>query len=902
MHDVFLSYAHESAPLARDIYSAVLARGRSAWIDTPGSRSEADTEYARVGIPIGSPHWDTITAAIGHALTFVICDSSAWRVSAYCRRELEYAISLGIRVAVITDHGSDWPAAAGPVQTRLAARGYLTTASGRLGDLFAELSPGDEAAAAQERLLDALPKDGSADSSPRWWIGQERASDAETLLACDPDTPSLPRPNDEVRALAARILSAAAQRRRRIQRGATAAVLVFAVATVTALVALGISTTQRNLETARANDSASLDLANRALRASTSERATQLANQALARSDTTAAREAHRVASATWGITSLSVPEHAYTAAAINDDASMVLLSTLKDGFLFQPLHGEHEPARRAAPAMHTLTFDRTGHRAIGISPPGTGPAWNIDADAHTLTPIGGPGATAAAVGGDGTVWIGYRDGWLRQASLTDGTVTDVRDMGEPIRALTVSETELTLLTGQDHLQRFQLPLGADTAPLWSVSLAEQQATAPPGLLEDLDAQLSQSSLDPAAVPEVAGRDSLRTCGRHTTVVLHTSRKPVSDLVMRVDDTGHLMGPVTSTTAVHGMVCTSDGATMFGGYAKNPASEPGTTHLPVPDGLIDQRDRFSVVPLGVSPSGRWIAAAHEDGRLQVTEADQGRLVYGAGRATHNFPVSGGSIRVRDDKAVVWVGDNGEERVLADTQDWVAAEPLDTGLILSTATDVRYLSATASPRSWPIAGDNRLEPSRTGRQILVLGEQCFVLEPSTGSQTLCTWPDLNEDERLFQARLDGDRVVVSTTAGRLVASDLNTGRILTSFSTDVEGPFPVEFGPNGSYITHGSDGVLRRHGPDLAPISSVFLGTRPSALTTSADYVALLTSDEDITLRDIDTLELVAVASRDWQGSTPRFDPSGEHLWYEVRAETTVFAFHRLNLATLPTNR
>lgn len=831
MTDIAISYASVTREAALEVVETLRSSGLDVWIDDAGRE---DAELVDIGVPAGQRHWDVIAAALDRAATVLVLDSRAWRQSEYCWREYGHARDAGKRIAVIPIEDSlpseDAPAPTWPLATV---------------NEVVDAGP-DPLVDAHTRLLIAHRAGGS--------VGWTRAGvaklakDVEVLATGDVAAAGI-AVQPEISALSERVLRAS-RRRKRVLRGTGLALLaVLAVITGLALVARSTATSDR----ARAGEESAFQQSLQLAFASRAALATidrvSLAEAALNAAPTEEAEAAVAEAAALAEGRQRFVAGVVGTAmaVAVSDDASLVALVTI----------GQQQRSRALT------VFDVNRGTSIG--------SWDLPTTVLPYVAISPDGSLAAV------------------AALTDYSLTTIDLATREVKVIPTSQQVVSLgFTPEGHLwwaDSFgSVTVIVDGLPLEAASLltATRAAALDPdsGHLYLLDRSGALHTLEPVGdgtfterttpvpafdsppPPEEDGGDSSRydwllVCDGRITAVRPDAWAVVDGGV--VVDSNTFVGRYFTTTT---FACFQDHVVRISlGFVGTFPED-----LDYPTDLVLTRKR-TAFPFGSNSTGSHLVTVQPDGTIDVISAE--------GAATEREFADSIALVTFDDRVVLIAPDG-----------TMSSAPVSLGGELTPFGEVgsglTTSLATRVADSWFVGTERGLaelrsdgtvvshDPEQDGRLRRTFGESAVLAggtsiveltlgetaEPTNSVEVEGILPN----ESLFEAHgLTNEKAYVATTSfGRLLLVDAESGSVISERQVAPAGPTPVVATNDGLILVVGADGVLQQFDSELAPIQSTILGPATLFTELSPDGTLLLVQSMKNEVQVVDARSLATV--------------------------------------------
>ncbi len=868
MFKIFLSYAHVDLGRAMSIYRRLEELGNTVWMDDARPEVGQSSE-AFVGVPAGERHEAVIERAVEQSATFLICDSSAWRGSDYCQRELTMARTAGTRIAVLSD--PNLPPLLPQDQALL---------ENDLDDLAIKLEERMDLALAHLKFRPRVQTE-QADSSwkDRLFGEPENLRDARLLLASSP-TPDSPTISEDIRSRAQSVVVEAAtrrQKRRRIGLGLIAILLVLAVLSVAASVS-SINDSKRAQELTL--NAQSLDLASQSMRAD--------------------GWEAFNLAAAAWELD--QNPESASAVAVARSAIEQTVINDVTP--LIPPRQLSGLPGDRwiASNKKELVVFDRFGKtidrrpflqsvddtplvisddNAYVVSAPdkyGNRSLQIYSAGGKSLRLISLRGVPVIGSGPDGEVWLATNSGDVGIYNTETFTVDYLLGtlVGEPT-AIAGTSSSIVVLSSEGLLQSF-LYEGSELSPWWTQDLTDLHVPFPEVGPADPDQPANDStsaSLDLAQrrAPE---HDRLIWCGEQLHVLIGQEHE-FYDVVtpnprhIILHEDGNPASPFGTMKSSSSFACQTDGNLLGLGYdMTEPAqSQSGQT---VPLTLATTADRFKFTTIGARQDT--LATITHVGELRIT-GPLAPTVRQVGGAYFAWSLPDG-VLLQDLIGNLWLVDGSKPASFIGTVNTPLAQPKTrgAGAVAAVGEMLYQMDSSGIRNEWPQDERiNLLELSDDGMTAVLLTETAIRLQPLSDAQpTIVPVPELNLDETIHGLALDGSALFIRTNQGRVLRLT-EDGSVQAVWDGENAARFVPRPGPDEGVAVVSRDGVVRLLDGDLNQLATRHVGAlgRDMDMSHTTGLIAVTTQASKLLVLDGETLELTQVESA----------PSPDELYYSL---------------------
>jgi hypothetical protein len=297
-------------------------------------------------------------------------------------------------------------------------------------------------------------------------------------------------------------------------------------------------------------------------------------------------------------------------------------------------------------------------------------------------------------------------------------------------------------------------------------------------------------------------------------------------------------------------------------------------------GVVDDEDAGSIVAVADSADHARTVVVHSSGRLDVLDPSAAPWGRTAGEATVAAPLTNGTVTVDDDGTV---------RLLTAHSDSVlgrldspppvnAVVALPDRVLVGSGSSVVELTAHGVGRSIALPVPvTSLAVSAGGSDVVAEGEGRWFTVPTSldGDVTPLTPPAVDSGEVIVSLTRDGDRLVTSTTFGRLIISTLD-GEPLHTADIGVAGPMTSSVLGHHDIVAMGQDGILRSYDRQLQLRRSVMFGAGGFVMRGSADGRTLVLALTDFSVWAVDPVSLqvqqaIGVRSEDVRRVLPSTD-------------------------------
>ncbi|WP_404498097.1 toll/interleukin-1 receptor domain-containing protein [Arthrobacter sp. GAS37] len=834
-----LSYASADRDRATLVADSLRSQGFSVWMDT-AAREAAGLELP--GIPSGQQHWPTITDAIDEASTFLVLETRAWHASEYCRREHEYARSLGKRIAAL-----GMPHAGKPIKT--IARGPEEDPQ----CLITLLSAGDETAAIHARLVSELNSIGKIGTG-RSRINRPQIRDAE-FLSTAPLSQLGMSTNDILQERITQLLRAGRRRRRQLRGAALSFLAILLTLSVVSVLAWQQASLSNAAASERASYVTSLQLAQQALHADTTAASLDLAQRGVNLSDNEATHGALKAVQASAYRSTAVITAGVPSAAAVANDGqtalvvqgdSLYVVEAIADGVAKIPFDGRPKSRLAMSPDGQTgYTLD-TSNNLICI---------NVKERRATVTPQ--QNVISISLAPDGAIWWLDKEGELfRSESCPTGAKTATATGINATIAFLVadSSTRLFTLTDSGEVEIRALPEAGRPvgAPLHRT------------VLSSIPLEGSSSVGD---VPDLSKTNAILQCGDTIHVVAGFKKALGADVHVAFSADGEATSPRTVSTPTAGIGCTMKGQAWAAPTLLDHAiALPASAAYPTDE--IDSRDRQSRVVIANSPDSGHTVVVHPDGRVDFLTVSKERWAEAADHAAVAVPLAKGIVIIDTDGTVKLktTTDIAPIGSLGAPPNPETAATADTAYV-AAGDKVFAISSHGISRSVALPGPAHAVSLSPDSRTVVISGPGYVDELDAdlaSSPRQLSGAGLPDGELVSSVTVDGTRRVLGTDYGRVLVAD-SSGGILAQASTGVAGITKASVLPDHNIVVVGGDGTIRRYSPDLKLLTAHLFGPMAVGLQVSQDGGTLLISlsgNFSVWAVDAATLEPIAkVATR-----------------------------------------
>ncbi|MFT4187656.1 MAG: TIR domain-containing protein [Aeromicrobium sp.] len=794
MTDVMLSYASVERDRATQVLAELRASGVSVWIDD--ARDDEASAAETVGIPVGREHWETIRSAIDAAESMVVVDGPGWRRSAYCQRELAYALDRGKWVVILAsdERFADIP---------------LTRSVDSVAEFCAERVEHEPVLEAHVRLLERMTEAPTRMSVREYVASRSVAADVETVLAEDAPV----RLDGELADFVQRFSDEREAARGRLRRKVIAATSGLVVLAVLSVVGFVVAQWQERRALAFRDFMESLGLAERSTNADHTPEAVSDARQAVALDRNPFSEEALRLAEAEERRHRvLDVPQlsgnQVYEDLVWAEDDTALWFTTDDEVYRAEVESGTVGRVARSSEPLRfaTLVVSPDGGRALAVRQDRR--LVVIDRGEESVEPVedeeGNPVEVTAMTVHDGRLWVGRPDGRVQRGEdpwqsdekgleLTDWA-TVPGETGEPEGA-----SVLSLAASEDGESLAAVTAGGTVSAMETGKRAPRTATV-----------LGRVPLHESFSETVYHRSSLTVCGGVAYGALRHAEESTTRFVAPLDGSE----PMTSlaqlnlrhgTTRIH---CWDDGAITRSRALGSVSTILDSTVEPDLNGWVPERE---TAPLAVTSDQERLAHVRRDGRLEVVERDLLVQEIEAPGGYQGFPVEGGVLDIDSVGQVSLIDYETEARTPIGTLDGFVA--FETGLF-----------ATAGPDGsmWLTLSDGRVYLADQDGVVLVDTVSSGGVSATAADGSLLVRP--HDAAAIYRISAEG-----STTAIELA-----------DFDPKLEGVVAIQPSSDGGAYLLTHLGELRRYDED-----GEIVATFDELLTGGLAASMLVTSDGDL---------------------------------------------------------
>jgi hypothetical protein len=865
MHDIFLSYSRADRQKALAVRAELTSVGLTVWTDvvSPAGAEKVDADALdphTVGIPVGQDHRQTILRAIRDAGVFLAADSPSWRTAEYCRRELLWAREMGKPIAVTAL--SELPA-----PTELD--GAFIVKETDFASLAKHVRESRTIARAHSRLLARLQDPIAGTTLAERLSPIRRAGmDAELLLTMSAGVLS-PTMSPELNNYTIDLLRRENWHRRRLQTFAATLAAILAVLLITA----GVFAVAASSDQARAQRSAdralSINLAGQALLSDDVVSAAANASQSLALDSNPESRSAAAVTSVLLGThRDYQLPPHPYMSGAVSSDGQRVAFA-YPQGLVLLSANG------------HVIS-DVTLSSFIGGQPVVFGPANLVyvvpvvGQDARKLLAINPSTGRASRVGTinvnavtsdmRGKVWWAAVDGSVGTVTDKGGTGPALIQTGARISALEARPDVLTMVTDDDRVIRYRLPLQQGVAPVWIIDLRATESPGPVDIGPEAE-NTTWASRTWTFQRRLSAQNNatILTCGARTHVTLAGGAAGRVDegLDVELGQDGRVLDSYYAYDRVLGLACgpgdSAFGVNMIGNGVVRPF--PASAWAPVQ--MLTSDDFFAVNVLASTPDGTSPVLIQHSGRVEFlgTSIPTRRTL---GSAMAAFPLGSKQclLQMLNGDLYLASSDRPSGRV-GNFSEPLVRTPIVVGPDLAigySANTIVRLSDRGVTASWPfpegVTSVNLAGDAHT--LVVVTGEGAVKSIDIDSGIRRTLWspkPGRNEDAP-ERAALNGTTLLLASKLGNLIRINLATGDqaavgdVAPTINMLLASPRA-----SGVLVVAGSDGVIRSYNQAMHLLAARQLGGPVIQLQASPTGQVLAHSGDSLFVLDVDSLEL-----------------------------------------------
>ena len=828
MADIAISYSHMNTDLAESLRRRAIERGFSVWMDNADGNHDG---MESIAIPWGQSHWDVISQEFIRASVVIAIDTPQWRESEYCRSELAFLEEWGKWVALL-------PTGQLPVDP---SRSYRSC-----DEILDTLNERATLANAHARLAEEIytEKPRSNASKLDLFLPTARSRDARLMLS--PDLArfglSLPPKLEEATRTSVEHADAAHRRVVRVRAGG---LVILSRLVVVSVISWFLAESGRKAAEIAADESAALALAAQSVAATNTLTSIDLAQRALARSDTSAARSALSVARANDArMRSIQIDQADYQGASVSADGS-VLVAYTSTVITFFDAHSGQTRSRIDTP------------KAIVI------------------------GGLAVSADGGTVVFISTEDGSVWSATQVDGahmiSAVDAEGLSTP--------DGINVWWIDSNLQLTTMPFFAARS---ASSRSEQVSYRLPSLARAFSVDAVSGTVD------LVGSDGLVRSGYlDAFAFIQTSEfrvQPTEDVGRRkarnssaqiIRCSGHIHGYLRGQTVsgdvrfsvVEGSIRTEKTAFATGFPPVCQDGGDAWFTLWVGGDLVYTFESGSrpILPKGAS---RYVVASTIAGGITAVVTTDGRLLYpgregtrltNARAATALIPLDSGSLAINKDGEVSREADSAVTGSIGGAIAPVTVSTIgDVAMVFSQAGVVR-LDPTGIPQNvFPISSNSlrSMRASSDGDHFVVATTKSVtVLDRDGRSTRSIALPWLGDKDSVNDADTspDGRTLAVSTVRGRIASIDLSSDTLDARFWNRVlptgTATKLAYSATTGNILVAPPDGIMVALDDQLNVVNSLYLGASTHTLTIASKFALVASDALEISVVDTTTLEI-----------------------------------------------
>lgn len=845
MYAYFLSYAHTDYERAVSVFERLGQLGNTVWMDD--ARPNGESRHSSfIGVPAGASHESVIYSALMQSATFLILDSSAWRDSAYCRKELTWARDAGTRIAVLSTPDMPTPDTLGPMTASDQIDELAEAMAIRADIAFAHIRLSDRGRAPTKKFLPALL---SSDA---------QVEDARTILSA-PLEPDVPAISSSAISAAEKILADAAGQQRLRRRVVTSLVAVLLTLTVLA-VAAGLAAT-RDAATAEASRRRAQSLS--------------LAAQAL----TLDGLPAQEMAAAAWDLDQNSESRSALSQVLARDKQLHTIstpiiprirqLARTGDGqwivttntALVSLAPDGHEISRVSTPeSISTSPLILQNHWALVTTEDSPKSVYDFQTRTNQLKGYDIQGVAALGSGPQGEVWAATESGDIGIFSAESGDFRSMATVSGHPTAIAATDVNVTVLTDTHTI--IDLERAGESLTLsWQQDLNSLKAPfSPPDITSSQWADKTASAIldvaDEAARP---ARDRVIWCDSQLHALIGSQATLGPDARhISLSARGDPISAFSTMPSTVSFACQAGGGLVGSGLLTDNlrSTTPSQT---IPLGLLSMADPYYAV--AVTEVGGFLASITTQGELRMT-SELTPTSCRAGASWIAVPVVGGAL-AQDLVGRVWFITEGEPARQVGVLDKVwskSASQRDRSVAVSGST-LYDINASGVRQEWEIPSEvTELELSSDGRTAVMISADAIILQKlDLPERKVIPLPQLPNNDHVLSVALDDSLLVIGTGDGSILALD-EAGQVIAEWKGAIGTQVAPRPGPIEGVAAIARDGIVRLFDSDLYPVEARSIGALGAYIESSdvGGVITVLAQSRRAFVLDAETLEVQQV--------------------------------------------